>query len=31
VKYCTNTTRPSGVVNTIFACAATNTCTSCLQ
>jgi hypothetical protein len=31
VKDYTDTTRPSGVVNTIFACAATNTCTSCLQ
>ncbi len=27
----TDTIRPSGVVNTIFACAKTASCTSCLQ
>ncbi|HSY20480.1 MAG TPA: hypothetical protein VK841_00090 [Polyangiaceae bacterium] len=27
----TDSTRPSGVANTLFACAATDACASCLQ
>ena len=31
VQHYDDTTRPSGIVNTIFACATSNSCTSCLQ